>query len=69
MTALLNMSLITTRTDNIMSDYSRKTDKELRNAISTLTNQIVIHYQLPNLRKVMELELKELSTEYIQRYN
>lgn len=52
-----------------MSDYSRKTDKELRNAISTLTNQIVIHYQLPNLRKVMELELKELSTEYIQRYN
>lgn len=69
MTALLNMSLITTRTDNIMSDYSRKSDKELRNAISTLTNQIVIHYQLPNLRKVMELELKELSTEYIQRYN
>lgn len=69
MTALLNMSLITTRTDNIMSDYSRKSDKELRNAISTLTTQIVIHYQLPNLRKVMELELKELSNEYINRYN
>lgn len=69
MTALLNMSLITTRTDNIMSDYSRKSDAQLRNDIRILTNQYVAAYKLPELRKAIAIQLKDNSTEYIQRYN
>jgi len=52
-----------------MTDYSRKSDAQLRNDIRILTNQYVAAYKLPELRKAIAIQLKDNSTEYIQRYN